>query len=84
MITLNFVKRRNNLKYHKNNIMASKLIDDGLEVLDHLAARVTASAVAGLGCGAGGQEESSHQWSSTSGLLLFIAVCGLYVGMLYA
>lgn len=32
--------------------MASKLIDDGLAVLDHLAARVTASALTGLGCGA--------------------------------
>ncbi len=32
--------------------MASKLIDDGLALLDHLAARVTASAVTGLGCGA--------------------------------
>lgn len=32
--------------------MAAKLIDDGLALLDHLAARVTASAVTGLGCGA--------------------------------
>ena len=45
------MKRRNNLKYTKI-IMTSKLIYDGLEVLDHLAARVTASAIAGLGCGA--------------------------------
>jgi hypothetical protein len=32
--------------------MATKLIDDGLAILDHLAARVTASALTGLGCGA--------------------------------
>ena len=32
--------------------MTSKLLDDGLAVLDHLAARATASALAGLGCGA--------------------------------
>ena len=32
--------------------MASKLMDDGLVLLDHLAARVTASALTGLGCGA--------------------------------
>lgn len=32
--------------------MTSKLIDDGVAILDHLAARVTASAVTGLGCGA--------------------------------
>mmetsp|Transcript_22382 Transcript_22382/g.36833 ORF Transcript_22382/g.36833 Transcript_22382/m.36833 type:complete len:161 (+) Transcript_22382:197-679(+) len=32
--------------------MASKLMEDGLELIDHLAARVTASALAGLGCGA--------------------------------
>ncbi|KAK1743329.1 hypothetical protein QTG54_005950 [Skeletonema marinoi] len=32
--------------------MTSKLIDDGLAILDHLASRVSASALTGLGCGA--------------------------------
>ncbi|KAL7439320.1 hypothetical protein ACHAXM_009854 [Skeletonema potamos] len=32
--------------------MTSRLMDDGLAILDHLAARVTASALTGLGCGA--------------------------------
>lgn len=32
--------------------MSPQLIDDGLAVLDHVAARVTATALTGLGCGA--------------------------------
>lgn len=32
--------------------MAENMLDDALAVLDHIASRVTASAVTGLGCGA--------------------------------